>query len=132
MKISTKGRYALAIMLYLANTYKSGKYVSLREISENENISLKYLEKIMICLNKQNYFDVARGNNGGYKLKCEPSKYFISDILKVSEGDIAPVSCVNSDKICSKRNTCKTFLLWKDLNDVVDNYLSSKTLADYM
>ncbi|MBQ9181721.1 MAG: Rrf2 family transcriptional regulator [Bacilli bacterium] len=130
MKISTKGRYALAIMINLASNYDSGRYVSLKEISLKENISLKYLEKIMINLNKENIIDVARGNNGGYKLKKDPSKYIIGDILRIAEGDLMPVSCINTD--CEKKNECKTFPLWKELNDLINNYLDSKTLADYI
>ena len=76
MKISTKGRYALSIMFYLAKNY-SDRYISLKEIAENEELSFKYLEKIMIDLNKNNYLDTLRGNNGGYRLKKEPKYYLM-------------------------------------------------------
>ena len=91
VKMSTKGRYALTTMMYLANHYSDEKYVSLKEISDSEGISFKYLEKIVNNLNKNNYLDVQRGNNGGYKLKKKPEEYVIGDILRVSEGNLAPI-----------------------------------------
>ncbi len=130
MKISTKGRYALVIMTYLALHYEEDRYISLKEISEKENISFKYLEKIMITLNKKNYFDVARGNNGGYKLKKSPDKYIVGDILRTANENLAPVNCV-TDK-CEKKDDCKTFPLWEGLYSEINKYLDSKTLSDFM
>ena len=130
MRISTKGRYALVVMLDLALNYESGRYVSLKEISEKENISFKYLEKIMLDLNKKNYFDISRGINGGYKLKKNPKEYIIGDILRAAREDIEPVSCISTE--CDMKHSCKTFPIWKELNDVVNNYLDSKTLYDYI
>ena len=130
MKISTKGRYALVIMLDLAKEYGNDKYVSLKEIADKEKLSLKYLEKLMLSLNKEDYFITLRGVDGGYKLKYEPSHYKIGDILRIAEGDISVTDCVSHG--CIKHHSCKTYPLWKELNDLINNYLDSKTLADYL
>ena len=130
MKISTKGRYALAIMIYLAKKYNDDIFISLKEISENENISLKYLEKIMISLNKNDYFITSRGLNGGYKLKYSPDKYIIGDILRVSEGDLSPVKCVTNNSFCLKKGKCGPYDFYNGLYEVINEYIDSKTLND--
>ena len=130
MKISTKGRYGVVIMLYLANEYKNDRYVTLHEISEKENISLKYLEKIMLSLNKEDFFISTRGVGGGYKLKYEPNHYTLKEILLASEGDLSVTTCVS--EICPKKEKCHTFSVWNDLNDTIDNFLENKTLQDYI
>ncbi|MCR5787613.1 MAG: Rrf2 family transcriptional regulator [Bacilli bacterium] len=132
MRITTKGRYGLVIMLYLANHYKNDEYITLKEISESENISLKYLEKIMISLNKSDFLKSLRGSDGGYKLAYEPKNYTIKEILNVSEGNLDIVTCLNSEHECPKKDNCSSIKLWKGLNDVIDDYLSNKTLADFM
>ena len=130
MRISTKGRYATLIMLYLAKEYKNDRYVTLKEISEKEDISLKYLEKIMLDLNKKDFFVSTRGVGGGYKLKYHPKEYSLKEILKASEKDIEVATCISD--ICPKKASCITFSVWNDLNDVVDNFLENKTLNDYI
>ena len=132
MKISTRGRYGLLIMIYLANNYYSNKYVSLKEISDKENISIKYLEKIMLNFNKTDYLISSRGNDGGYKLKYPPEAYNIKEILEVLEGNLDLVSCTNSDNFCLKRDNCLTYPLWMELERIVNEYLESKTLKDYV
>lgn len=132
MKISTKGRYALTIMAYLANNYKDERYITLKEISEKENISLKYLERIIASLNKNEFLISLRGSEGGYKLAKSPKEYTIYDIISKSEGDIAITSCVDSKFVCSKREKCRSFKLWSDLNKVIIDFLDSKTLEDYI
>ena len=132
MKISTKGRYALIIMIDLAKNYKNNTYMPLKEISENENISLKYLEKIMMMLNKNDFLDVSRGNNGGYKLKKEPKEYNVGDILRLTEGDMTPISCITNNSFCKNKNNCKTFKFYDGLYDEINNYIDSKTLEDFM
>lgn len=131
MKLTTKGRYAIAIMLELAEHYNSGEFISLKDISEKEGISLKYLEKIMLDLKKNDFFISSRGVDGGYKLAHEPSYYKLGDIIIAAEKDIAPVSCVNDDS-CEKKGLCKTFPIWDDLNKELMKYLNSKTLEDYI
>ena len=132
MKISTKGRYAFLIMVYLAKHYTDERYIRLKEISENENISLKYLEKIITNLNKNNYLLSQRGSEGGYKLSKSPENYNILELLEKAEGDIKVVSCVGGDFVCQKSKKCTSFKLWNELNNVITDYLKSKTLKDFM
>jgi Rrf2 family protein len=131
MRIGTKGRYALTIMFYLAKNYKDGKYVSLKEISENENISFKYLEKIMVDLNKDNYLDVLRGNNGGYRLKKNPKEYTLGEIIRRVEGNIEVVPCAGNG-VCEKEKKCISYPFFVGLNNEINNYIDSKTLDDYI
>ena len=130
MKISTKGRYALIIMIYLAQHYKENRYITLKEISEKEGISLKYLEKIIVSINKDNYLLSQRGSDGGYKLSKEPKSYYVYDIITRSEGDIAVTTCLNANFECCKRAKCKSYRLWNELNDVIINFLKNKTLDE--
>ena len=132
MKITTKGRYAVAVMLELASNYDKDEFMSLKDISEKEEISLKYIEKIMLDLKKQDFFITSRGQEGGYKLKYSPDKYRLGDIINAVEKEITPASCVKIDNSCPKQGICKTYPIWKDLNDEITNYLNSKTLKDYM
>lgn len=131
MKITTKGRYAIAIMLYLANNYEKGEFLSLKEIAEEENLSQKYLEKIMMSLKEKDFFISQRGQEGGYKLKYHPSHYTLASILETAEKEIEPVSCVKEEYNCEKKAICKTYPIWKDLNNAMNEYLTNKTLADY-
>ena len=128
MKISTKGRYALRVMIDLAVNDK-GDYVSLKDISNRQEVSLKYLELIMAMLNKAGYVKSTRGNNGGYRLAKSPEEYKVGDILRKTEGDLAPIACVNGEE-CGKRENCKTFKFWQGLDNVINEYVDSKTLAD--
>ncbi len=131
MRISTKGRYALSIMISLARKYNSDKYISLKDISEKEKISLKYLEKIMINLKKCDFFIVAKGKDGGYKLKRNPSDYSIGEIIRGAEENLNIVDCVGKDN-CFRREKCNTYPLWKGLSDEINDYLDSKYLSDYL
>ena len=128
MKISTKGRYALRVMIDLAVNDR-GDYVSLKDISNRQEVSLKYLEQIMAMLNKAGYVKSTRGNNGGYRLAKSPKEYKGGDILRKTEGDLAPIACVNGEE-CGKRENCKTFKFWQGLDNVINEYVDSKTLAD--
>ena len=128
MKISTKGRYALRVMIDLAVNDK-GDYVSLKDISNRQEVSLKYLEQIMAMLNKAGYVKSTRGNNGGYRLAKSPEEYKVGDILRKTEGDLAPIACFNGEE-CGKRENCKTFKFWQGLDNVINEYVDSKTLAD--
>lgn len=131
MKISTKGRYAITIMLDIAEGFYEDKFISLNDISERERISLKYLEKIMTSLKKQDFFITSRGSNGGYKLKYSPEHYRIGDIVRAAEEETNVVSCID-DNDCPKRGMCRTYPLWKGLSDEINEYLNSKTLKDYL
>ena len=129
MKISTKGRYALRVMIDLA-IHDNGKYISLKEISERQEISNKYLEQISALLNKAGYLETARGNMGGYKLSRMPKEYKVGDILRATEGDLAPIYCLTDDGECNRQKGCKTYSFWKGLDDVINKYIDSKTLED--
>ena len=130
MMVSTKGRYALTVMVDLARN--SGEdFVSLADISERENLSMKYLESIISILNKGGMLVSARGKNGGYKLARKPSEYNISEILLLTEGSLAPVNCIMQDGVqCEKAATCSTLPLWAGLDKVIDKYLGAITLED--
>ena len=120
MKISTRGRYALIIMIYLAKNYNSNNFITLKEISDNESISLKYLEKIMALLTKAKLVDTLRGASGGYKLNRSPEEYTILEIIKASEGPIRTVDCDNN---CDKKDTCISKKLWCDLDNTLKEEL---------
>lgn len=130
MRISTKGRYALTIMLDIGSKYYDDKFVSLSEISEKENISIKYLEKIMLDLNKHDFFISTRGKDGGYKLKYPPENYKIGDIIKAAEEKIEITSCIKDN--CPKKGKCRSYPLWEGLSNEINEYLNSKTLKDYL
>lgn len=129
MMVSTKGRYALRIMAYLAEHKEDGP-VSLKDIADKEGIGIKYLEIIVSSLNKGGLLHSARGKNGGYSLNKEPKDYTISEILNLAEGSLAPVACVGEGENCENACNCKTYSLWKELDDVIEEFLSSKSLAD--
>lgn len=129
MKISTKGRYALRVMIDLALN-SNEKYVTSKEISIRQEISNKYLEQIIAMLNKAGYLETARGNTGGYKLAKKPNEYKIGDILKATEGDLAPIDCLTEEGKCRRQEKCTTYSFWKGLDDVINEYVNSKTLED--
>ena len=130
MKISTKGRYAVVMMIDLARVYNEDKYLSLNDIALRNDISLKYLEKIMNSLRKKDFFITSRGIDGGYKLSKNPKEFKIGDIIKAAEEQIDIAPCINTT--CNKKNKCYSFPLWIELNDVINDFLNSKTLDDYI
>lgn len=129
MKISTKGRYALRVMIDLALNGDEN-FISLKDIAIRQEISNKYLEQIIAMLNKAGYLKTARGNNGGYKLAKKPNEYIIGDILRATEGDLTPIYCLTEDGKCSRKQDCKTHSFWIGLDDVITKYVNSKTLDD--
>ena len=130
MMVSTKGRYALTVMVDLARRSESG-YVSLSDIAESENLSMKYLESIIAILNKGGMLKSLRGKNGGYMLAREPKDYSINEILLLTEGTLAPVNCIMQEGVqCDKAATCSTLPLWAGLDRVIENYLKGVTLED--
>ncbi len=131
MKISTKGRYALRVMVDLALN-SNGKFISLKDIAIRQRISNKYLEQIIAMLNKAGYLETARGNNGGYKLARKPSEYIIGDILRATEGDLTPIYCLTENGKCEIKENCKTYSFWKGLDNVINEYVNSKTLQDLL
>lgn len=127
MKISTRGRYALRVMIDLAMNENNG-YISLKDIAKRQEISMKYLEQIVSVLNKAGLVDALRGNNGGYKLNRKPSEYKVGEILRMSEGDLTPVYCIHEN--CSRKKNCKSYSFWKGLDKTITDYVDSKTLED--
>lgn len=131
MKVSTKGRYALSVMIDLA-MHNNGEFISLKDIATRQGISIKYLEQIVALLNKAGYLKTARGNNGGYKLTKGPEEYRVGDILRATEGDLAPIMCLGEDGDCVKKKDCITYSFWEGLDRVINEYVDSKTLADLL
>lgn len=130
MMISTKGRYALRVMIDLAQN-AGDTYISLKEVAERQEISMKYLEMIASLLNKGQMVESQRGKAGGYKLIKDASEYTIGSILKLTEGTLAPVGCLEDGaKKCERAGECITLPLWKKLDDRIDEYLESVTLKD--
>lgn len=130
MMVSTKGRYALTVMVDLARN-SGGGFVSLSDIAERENLSMKYLESIISILNKGGMLQSLRGKNGGYRLARDPAEYSVNEILLLTEGTLAPVNCIMQDGVqCEKAATCSTLPLWAGLDKVIDSYLSRITLED--
>lgn len=130
MKISTKGRYALRIMLDLAmNTGESP--VRVRDIASRQSISEKYLEQIIALFNKAGYVKSIRGAQGGYLLTKAPGEYTVGMILRLAEGSIAPVSCVDGEsEECDKKGACVSAMLWQKMNDAVNQVVDNTTLQD--
>lgn len=130
MKISTKGRYALRLMLDLAINY-TGEYISIKSIAARQDISEKYLEQIITQLNKAGYVRSVRGAQGGYILAKAPSEYTVGMILRLMEGSLAPVSCVDEDENnCDRAAVCVTQEVWKKIQEAVENVVDHITLAD--
>ena len=128
--ISTKGRYALRLMIDIA-AYSNGKPITLKDVSKRQEISVKYLEKIATSLKKAKLLETARGSVGGYKLTKAPEEYTVAEILNASEGNIAPVKCV-VDNGCPAKNNCKTYPFWKEYYDNENNFLQNKKLTDLL
>jgi len=132
MKISTKGRYALRMLLDLAE-HKDDGFVSLKEIAERQNISKLYLEQIVSLLHTSNILRANRGKLGGYMLAKDPSKCTVGQVLRITEGNLAPVSCLESEiNVCDRIGFCKTLPLWTGLNRVINEYLNGVTLQDIL
>lgn len=130
MKISTKGRYALRVMIDLAE-HNTGEYIPLKDIAERQDISRKYLESIVVILSKAGVVAGLHGKGGGYKLNREPDQYTVGTILKLTEGSLAPVSCLESgNNPCKRAAECQTLPIWEHLNQLIDDYLESITIAD--
>ena len=129
MKISTKGRYALRLMIDLSMN-SNGKPVSLKDVAQRQEISDKYLEQIISILHKAGYVRSVRGAQGGYLLRKEPEEYTVGMILRLTEGSLAPVDCVEDGTDCGRADQCVTVLLWKKLNDAINGVVDNITLAD--
>lgn len=130
MLVSTKGRYALRIMTDLAER-NSSEYVAMKEVAESQDISLKYIEKIMPALVSAGLVEGIHGKGGGYRLTRKPEKYTVGEILRCAEGSVAPISCLQCGaEPCPRKNKCRTIGMWTELNDVINDFLDGKTLKD--
>lgn len=132
MKISTKGRYALRMMLDLAR-HKDGGFIALKDIAQRQNISKKYLEQIVPLMNKADILKTNRGYQGGYMLARKPEEYTVGEILRITEGSIAPVACLDHQpNQCARCEDCSTLKVWIGLQNVISEYLDSITLQDIL
>lgn len=132
MMISTKGRYALRILLDLAQQ-NPDEYVPMKEVASRQELSLKYIEKIMPVLSKNRLVEGVHGKGGGYRLTKRPAEYRVGDILRLAEGDLAPVACLTCDApTCTRAATCPTLPMWREFHQMVNNYFDGITLADLL
>ena len=132
MIVSTKGRYALRVMIDLAEQNKSER-VPLKEIAERQEISQKYIESIMTLLSKNGFVDAVHGKGGGYQLNKKPEDYKVGDMLRLTEGSLSPVACLEKGAAeCPRKNVCRTLPMWTKLDELVEGYLDSVSLADLM
>lgn len=132
VKISTRGRYAIRLMIDLAEHYDEG-YIPMKVIAERQGISHKYLEQIVPVLAKNNYIDGLQGKGGGYKLSKKPEEYTIGNILRLTEGDLAPVSCLKCGALpCERKSECKTLKMWCGFLDITNKYFDAIKLSDFI
>ena len=129
MIVSTKGRYALRVMIDLAE-HQAERYVPLKEVAERQEISEKYLENILKVLVQNGFLEGLRGKGGGYRLTRSPDQYTVGEILMLTEGSLAPVDCVEDGADCGREDQCVTVMLWKKLNDAINSVVDNITLAD--
>lgn len=130
--ITTRGRYALRVMIDLAE-HRGAGYVPMKEIAARQEISLKYVERIVPSLTKAKLLEGVHGKGGGYKLTKDPSDYTVGEILRATEGDLAPVSCLtHSAQPCPRACECKTLGMWKKYNDLTNEFFDSISLADLL
>lgn len=132
MKISTKGRYALRLMLDLAK-HNNGEMVRIKDVAERESISEKYLEQIVTSLKRAGYVKSLRGAQGGYRLAKEPKEYTVGMILRLTEGDMAPVACLEGEENeCPRASVCTSIRLWMMLDDAIKSVIDHVTLQDML
>lgn len=130
MKISTKGRYAIRLMVDIA-IHSEGNNVTIKDVSKRQNISVKYLEQIVSMLSRSGFLRSSRGSQGGYRLTKQPRDYTVGDILRVTEGGLAPVSCLEDEENqCQRASQCMTLKFWTGLYNTINDYVDSITIAD--
>lgn len=132
MKISTKGRYALRMLLDTAENQQGG-YVALKDIAQRQNISKKYLEQIALQLSQAGVLRAVRGHQGGYMLVKPPAEYTVGDVLRITEGSLAPVACLDQQpNLCERCEICMTLPVWQGLDRVIADYVDGITLQDIL
>lgn len=131
--ISTRGRYALRVMIDLAENRDGESYIPMKDVASRQDISLKYLERILPALTKNGYIEGAHGKGGGYRLVRNPEEYRVGDILRLTEGDLAPVACLECGaKPCNRSENCRTLPMWKEYFRITNEFFDGITLADLM
>ena len=132
MIVSTKGRYALRVMIDLAE-HQAEKYVPLKEVAARQEISEKYLENILKVLVQNGFLEGLRGKGGGYRLTRSPDQYTVEEILMLTEGSLAPVACLEQEHVdCPRMADCRTLPMWRKLNTMIQDFFDGITLADLM
>ena len=131
MIVSTKGRYALRVMIDLAE-HQSDKYVPLKEVAARQEISEKYLENILKVLVQNGFLEGLRGKGGGYRLSRELKDYSVGEIVRLTEGSLAPVSCLEGENTCPRADKCLSLPVWEKLDTLINDYLDSVSLADLL
>ena len=132
MVVSTKGRYALRVMIDLAE-HQNESYIPMKDVANRQHVSLKYMEKIMPVLSKNNLVEGVHGKGGGYRLTRTPDAYTVGEILRLTEGDMAPVACLECNAApCDKTADCRTLPMWTDFYKLMNEYFDGITLADLM
>ncbi|WP_407385573.1 RrF2 family transcriptional regulator [Ruminococcus sp.] len=130
MMVSTRGRYALRVLIDLAE-HNSGSYIPMKDVAARQEISLKYLERILPTLTKAKLIAGVHGKGGGYKLTRAPEDYTVGEILRLTEGDLAPVACLaDGAEPCVKASDCRTLKMWQGFYDMTNRYFDSITVAD--
>lgn len=130
MMISTRGRYALRVLIDLAEHADEG-YIPMKEIARRQELSLKYLERILPVLTKAGIIAGLQGKTGGYRLTVAPEHCRIGDILRLTEGDLAPVACLECGaQPCPRKQQCRTYPMWAEFQQVISEFFDGKTLAD--
>lgn len=132
MMISTRGRYALRVLTDLSE-HMDGRFIPMKDVAERQEISLKYLERIIPVLTKHGYIEGIQGKGGGYRLKKAPEDCVVGDILRLTEGDLAPVACLERGaKPCKRMSECRTYPMWSEFYKVINTYFDGITIADLM
>lgn len=132
MNISSKGRYALRVLTDLAEN-DNGSYIPMKIVAERQGLPLKYLEHILPTLKQNNIVEGVQGKGGGYRLTRKPEEYTVGEILRLVEGDLAPVSCLECGaEPCERADECRTISMWKNLQTMIDGYFDGITLKDLM
>ena len=132
MMVSTRGRYALRMMIDLAENSHDHAYIAMKDIAERLEISKKYMEQIMPVLVKNGLVEGLQGQGGGYRLTRRPEDYRVGEILRLTEGDLAPVSCLSGDSPCTRSGGCRTIAMWSRFNKLTNGFFDGITVADLM
>ena len=132
MIVSTKGRYALRVMIDLAE-HQNDAYIPMKDVANRQHISLKYIEKIMPVLSKNYIVEGVHGKGGGYRLTRSPGEYPVGEILRLTEGSLFPVACMDEEiNSCSRCNSCEPLEVWKQISDAINNVVDNVTIADLL